>query len=97
MTRLAFGLCFRERRLRVEAKHHRARYSLPEGPPLQITHHDQAITVSAEKPVSCPIPEAKAGTAPMQPAGRSPAWRQPRMRRAIVVDTRRKNTGVTAR
>ena len=29
LTRLAFGLCFRERRLRVEVTHEEARYSAP--------------------------------------------------------------------
>ena len=34
LTRLSFGLCFRDRRLKVEVKHHQARYSLLAGPPL---------------------------------------------------------------
>ena len=34
LTRLAFGMCFRERRLRVEVTHEQARYSLLEGSPL---------------------------------------------------------------
>ena len=32
LTRLSFGLCFRDRRLKVEVKHHQARYSLLAGP-----------------------------------------------------------------
>ena len=46
LTRLAFGVCFRDRRLRVEVTHEEARYSLLEGPPLQIAHHGRAITVT---------------------------------------------------
>jgi alpha,alpha-trehalose phosphorylase len=34
LTRLYFGLCFRDRWLKVEVKHHQARYSLLAGPPL---------------------------------------------------------------
>ena len=49
LTRLAFGMCFRERRLRVEVTHEEARYSLLEGPPLQVTHHGRAITVTTDR------------------------------------------------
>ncbi len=79
LTRLAFGMCFRERRLRVEIFPDRARYSLLQGAPLEIGHHGQPVIVTAEKPVSCPIPGPAAGVAPSQPsppAGRHPARRQ---------------------
>jgi alpha,alpha-trehalose phosphorylase len=76
LTRLAFGMCFRERRLRVEITHDHAGYSLLRGPPLQITHHGQAITVTGHEPVSRPIPEVSAGETPSQPSGRSPALRR---------------------
>jgi alpha,alpha-trehalose phosphorylase len=75
LTRLAFGMCFRGRRLRIELVHALARYSLLEGPPLQVTHHGEAITVSTRRPVSRPIPELAAGELPRQPPGRSPARR----------------------
>ena len=75
LTRLAFGMCFRERRLRVEVTHDQARYSLLQGPPLQITHHGQRISVTTTEPLSCPIPEIAAGESPRQPSGRSPARR----------------------
>ena len=39
LTRLAFGMCFRGRRLRVEVTHRQARYSLLQGSPLELTHH----------------------------------------------------------
>ena len=76
LTRLAFGMCFRERRLKVEVTHDQARYSLLQGPPLQITHHGQTITVTTHEPVTCPIPEIAAGESPRQPLGRSPARRR---------------------
>jgi alpha,alpha-trehalose phosphorylase len=77
LTRLAFGMTFRERRLRVELTHGEARYSLLDGPPLQVTHHGEAITVDAQRPVSRPIPEIAAAEVPSQPAGRGPARRAP--------------------
>ncbi len=81
LTRLAFGMCFRERRLRVEATHDEARYSLLQGRPLEIAHHGQTITVTTTQPTSCAIPEVVAGDTPRQPAGRSPS---PRRRRSAA-------------
>jgi alpha,alpha-trehalose phosphorylase len=75
LTRLAFGMCFRDRRLKVEVTHGEARYWLAQGPPLQITHHGKTINIRRQKPVSCPIPEIAAGDAPRQPPGRSPTRR----------------------
>jgi alpha,alpha-trehalose phosphorylase len=77
LTRLAFGMTFRERRLRVELAHGEARYSLLDGAPLQVTHHGETITVDSERPVSRPIPEIAAAEVPSQPAGRRPARRAP--------------------
>jgi alpha,alpha-trehalose phosphorylase len=91
LTRLAFGMCFRGRRLRVEVTHRQARYSLLQGPPLDLTHHGRTITVTTGLPVSCPIPALVAKERPRQPHGRSPAPRramQPRSR----VPARRRTT-----
>jgi alpha,alpha-trehalose phosphorylase len=78
LTRLTFGVCFRERRLKVEVTHEEARYSLGQGPPLQITHHGQTINVTKRHPVTCPLLEIAAGEAPRQPSGRRPAQRRAR-------------------
>ena len=43
LTRLAFGLTFRARQLRVEVDHRRARYTLVAGAPLDIEHHGKAV------------------------------------------------------
>jgi alpha,alpha-trehalose phosphorylase len=77
LRRLAFRLCFRGRRLRVEVESDQARYSLLEGASLQVAHHGEAVTVTAEKPVTCAIPAKPAGKAPVQPPGRAPARRRP--------------------
>ena len=76
LTRLAFGIAFRGRRLRVEVERTHATYSLSEGPPLDLTHHGEAITVATDKPVKRPIHHLPARDAPRQPAGRAPARRR---------------------
>ena len=47
ITRLAFNLEFRGRRLRVEATPTTTRYELLHGKELEIFHLDQPVTVSA--------------------------------------------------
>ncbi len=76
LTRLAFGVCFRERRLTVQVESDRARYSLLQGLALDVAHHGQAITVTPAEAVTCPIPKIAAGEPPRQPAGRSPVRRR---------------------
>jgi alpha,alpha-trehalose phosphorylase len=75
LTRLAFGICFRDRRLRVEITHDQASYSLLQGPPLKLTHHGQPINVTTDQQVTRPITEIAAGKAPTQPSGRGPTTR----------------------
>jgi alpha,alpha-trehalose phosphorylase len=75
LSRLAFGLSFRGRRLRVEVEPHQARYSLLEGAPLEIAHHGQAVDLTAGKPVKRAIPPPRARAMPRQPRGRAPAPR----------------------
>jgi alpha,alpha-trehalose phosphorylase len=75
LARLAFGISFRDSRLRVEVGHAEARYSVLRGSPLRITHHGETITVSTDQPVARPIPKIAAGAPPVQPAGRRPRSR----------------------
>jgi len=77
LTRLAFGVCFRERRLKVEVKPDRAVYSLLQGAPLPITHYGDAVTVTTRQAVNHPIPKRPTGEAIRQPSGRAPARRRP--------------------
>jgi alpha,alpha-trehalose phosphorylase len=77
LTRLAFRLCFRGRRLHVEIDRETATYSLLQGPPLEITHHGQVGQVHAERPLTSPIPAPPMREAPSQPRGRAPAPRRP--------------------
>jgi len=77
LSRLAFGLCFRSRRLKVEVEAGTARYSLLEGAPLQISHHGEKLTISAERAETREIPPPPVHPAPTQPRGRAPVRRRP--------------------
>ena len=77
LTRLAFTITLRSRRLRVDVTATNATYTVPDGAPLDITHHGQPSTVSAGTPGVAPIPAAPApGATPTQPPGREPARRR---------------------
>ena len=76
LTRLAFRICFRDRRLLVEVEHGQASYSLLEGAPLEIVHHGQRATVDADPPLTRPIPPPPPRAAPSQPRGREPSGRR---------------------
>jgi alpha,alpha-trehalose phosphorylase len=79
LARLTFRLCFRGRRLHAEIRHGQATYSLLDGPALEITHHGEAATVSADQPLTRPIPPPPARETPSQPPGRAPARRRLRV------------------
>ncbi len=77
LNRLAFGLCFRGRRLKVEVDQQQARYSLRQGEPLEIAHHGETFDVTGAEPVMRAIPPAQTRDLPKQPPGRAPARRRP--------------------
>ena len=77
LTRLAFRLIFRGRRLLVEVVRQQATYSLLEGASLEIAHHGTKVTVEAGKPLKRPIPAPPKHETPTQPHGRAPARRRP--------------------
>jgi alpha,alpha-trehalose phosphorylase len=73
LTRLAFTIRIRGRRLRVEVTHADAHYALADGEPLEIQHHGKQVHLSAGKPQVCHIPVAPQRPRPSQPPGRAPA------------------------
>jgi len=77
LSRLTFGLCFRGHRLRIEIDHRQARYSLRAGPPLELMHHGEAVTISGSEAATRPIPQLPQREPPRQPRGRAPARRRP--------------------
>jgi alpha,alpha-trehalose phosphorylase len=76
LSRLAFTILVRGRRLRVELKHKSARYLLVEGDPLKLSHHGAPVTIRAGKPSVQPIPEITPRPRAKQPDGREPARRR---------------------
>jgi alpha,alpha-trehalose phosphorylase len=77
LTRLAFTLFIRGRRLRVEITHAEARYTLVDGDPLEIVHHRQPVSLSAGRPQVRSIPAIPSRPRPSQPPGREPAHARP--------------------
>jgi alpha,alpha-trehalose phosphorylase len=77
LSRLAFNLFIRGRRLRVEFTCTEASYTLADGDPLEILHHGQAVSLSAGEPQSLPVPASLSRPRPSQPPGREPAHRRP--------------------
>ncbi|MCZ7536540.1 MAG: glycoside hydrolase family 65 protein [Acidimicrobiia bacterium] len=81
LTRLAFGVVFRGRRLGVEATTEATTYRLSGGDALTVFHFGKATTVSGDEPVVCPTPPSDTvGTRRSRPT--QPAGREPRRRRA---------------
>jgi alpha,alpha-trehalose phosphorylase len=78
LARLAFGLSFRGRRLRVEVEQKQATYSLRLGEPLELAHYGERVTVALDRPIIRAIPAPAVRQAPRQPPGRAPAQRKRR-------------------
>ena len=82
LERLAFGIRFRGRLLKVEATKTEATYTLIEGKTLELSHYGDRLKVSTRKPATQPIlPTIPAEPAPSQPPGREPMARQPEAKR----------------
>jgi alpha,alpha-trehalose phosphorylase len=77
LSRMAFRLSFRGRRLTVEVQSAQATYAIVDGNPLAIVHHGDSVTLTPGEPVSLPIPPAPKLERPRQPPGRAPARRHP--------------------
>ena len=73
LTRLAFTVSVRGRRLRAEVTQSSASYVLADdGSPIEIRHHDDPVTVTAGRPQPRPIPPSPVRPRPAQPPGREP-------------------------
>ena len=77
LSRLAFRILIRGRRLCVEVTRTDVTYSLADGEPLEIQHYGEKVQLSADKPETRPIQAVRAGPRPGQPPGRAPARRRP--------------------
>ncbi|MCA1688939.1 MAG: glycoside hydrolase family 65 protein [Actinobacteria bacterium] len=74
LTRLAFRMGFRGSRLRVEVGETTTSYSLLDGPPVEIRHFGEPVTVGRETR-TFPARQAPATAVPNQPRGRTPIRR----------------------
>jgi alpha,alpha-trehalose phosphorylase len=81
LSRLAFRLCFRGRRVVVTAVHERATYELFAGEPIELAHHGETFTLEQGTPVTLSVPPAPARESPAQPPGRAPRERLGNARR----------------
>ncbi|EST35974.1 hypothetical protein M878_03865 [Streptomyces roseochromogenus subsp. oscitans DS 12.976] len=72
LSRLAFNVEFRGRRLRVDIGADKATYALLDGPPLTLRHHGEPLTVSTEEPAVRAVPSAVRRPRPEQPLHRAP-------------------------
>jgi alpha,alpha-trehalose phosphorylase len=77
LTRLTFGLDFKDRCVRVEVTPRQAGYRLTRGDPLEITHYGERLEITGEKATTRPIPHIEAREAPSQPPGREPGRAKP--------------------
>jgi alpha,alpha-trehalose phosphorylase len=75
LTRLAFNIEVRGRRLQVEVTRSAARYLLAAGDPLEIEHYDKSLRLTAGHSEHRSIPPVPPRQRPRQPAGREPARR----------------------
>ena len=76
LSRLAFRLGFRGRRLLVEVEHKRATYRLLEGDALELVHHGRKATVQPGRALTRKIPPPPDRKTPSQPPGRAPQRRE---------------------
>ncbi|MFG2123398.1 glycoside hydrolase family 65 protein [Streptomyces sp. NPDC048710] len=72
LSRVAFTVLVRGRRLKVDIGPAHARYRLVEGEPLVLLHHGERLTVTADAPVDRPVPSVPVRPEPQQPPGRRP-------------------------
>ncbi|MFH9942439.1 glycoside hydrolase family 65 protein [Streptomyces murinus] len=72
LSRLAFHVQFRGRRLRVEIDADKTTYELLDGPPLDLRHHGDAVTVAMSEPAVRAVPPGARRALPEQPRHRVP-------------------------
>jgi alpha,alpha-trehalose phosphorylase len=75
LSRVAFRLMFRGRRLRVEVKRTVATYTLAEGEPVELLHYGTPFLLTGREPVVRGLPAFPRRQQPAQPPGRSPLHR----------------------
>ncbi|MGW0772035.1 glycoside hydrolase family 65 protein, partial [Streptomyces sp. NPDC002676] len=72
LSRVAFTLLVRGRRLKVDIGPSHVRYRLVEGEPLVVLHHGEPTSLTSAAPVDRRVPPAPVLPEPQQPPGRGP-------------------------
>jgi alpha,alpha-trehalose phosphorylase len=75
LSRIAFRLVFRGRRLRVEFTSASATYTLASGAPMEVLHYEKPFMLTTDRPVVRELPPYTHRPEPSQPAGRAPRRR----------------------
>jgi alpha,alpha-trehalose phosphorylase len=91
LTRLAFRMCFRGRRVGVEVTHEQVEYRITSGSPLELDHYGERFEVSSSEPVTRTIPDPPARDRPPQPKGR-----EPRAREGLAAESQQQQRDVTS-
>jgi alpha,alpha-trehalose phosphorylase len=76
LTKIAFRLRWRGRRLQVQITPGQAEYQLLDGAELELSHHGQTMTLTMDAPVVQPIPPTPSTDHLAQPVGREPLARR---------------------
>lgn len=76
LDRIAFHVCFRQARFRVDVWQHETTYTLTDGGPVTLRHNGESVTLT-DDPVTLPSPEPIDVPSPAQPEGRGPDRRRP--------------------
>jgi alpha,alpha-trehalose phosphorylase len=75
LQRLAFGVRFQGRQIRIEATREHATYRLLDGAPLELHHHGIPFALTGEHPTTKAIPAATPVPTARPPLGREPVRR----------------------
>jgi alpha,alpha-trehalose phosphorylase len=76
LSRLAFTILIRGRRLRVDVTDSDVTYSLADGEPLEILHYGEQVQLSVDKPEVRAVQAVPDRPRPSQPPGREPVRRR---------------------
>jgi alpha,alpha-trehalose phosphorylase len=77
LSRMSFRFSFRDRRLKVDINHREAAYTLLQGPPVDIFHYRERVSLATKRAVRRHLPKLPSLPTPRQPPGRAPARRMP--------------------
>ena len=75
ITRLAFNLCYRNRKISVVVLPDKVTYSVKSGAPLLLSHHGEEFELGEQQLATHRIPPATSRERPRQPPGREPLRR----------------------